>query len=148
KQWCLGWLVAGVLVVGMSFRAAGQDSPPFPKPAPEFEEMKKLVGTWDCTVRFQGKESKGSMTYQLACSGMWLASKFDGTFFNQPFQGRGLDTYDAAKKKYVGIWVDSMATTPMMSEGTYDPAKKTLTMTSDYPGPDGKITKHKMASQW
>jgi hypothetical protein len=59
-----------------------------------------------------------------------------------------MDTYDAAKKKYVGVWIDSMSTAPMVMEGTFDAAKKTLTMVGDGPGPDGKPTKHRTVSEW
>ena len=34
----------------------------------------------------------------------------------------------------------------MMGEGTYDKDKKTMTYVSDYPGPDGKVVKHKIVS--
>jgi hypothetical protein len=33
-------------------------------------------------------------------------------------------------------------------EGTYDKEKKTLTMTGEGPGMDGKPTKHKAVSEW
>jgi hypothetical protein len=39
--------------------------------------------------------------------------------------------YDNAKKKFVSSWVDNMGTGIMLSEGTYDPATKTITYTSE-----------------
>jgi len=54
-----------------------------------------------------------------------------------------LDTYDAAKKKYVSIWVDSMGTTPMITEGSFDKESKSMTMTGETAGPDGKPAKVK-----
>ena len=36
------------------------------------------------------------------------------------------------KKKFVGSWVDNMGTGIMFSEGTYDPATKTFTYTSEF----------------
>jgi hypothetical protein len=62
------------------------------------------------------------------------------------FSGRGLDTYDPAKKKFVAVWVDSMSTSPMVMEGTYDKEKKTLTLSGEGPGMDGKPTKYKSVS--
>ena len=59
------------------------------------------------------------------------------------FQGRGLSTYDAAKKKYIEVWADSMSTSPMLMEGTYDKAGKVLTSTGEGPGIDGPNTKYK-----
>jgi hypothetical protein len=75
--------------------------------------------------------------------GMWLIGNFEGEFGGQKFQGRGMDTYDAASQKYISVWIDSMSTRPMISEGTYDADKKTLTMTGEGPGQDGKMAKYK-----
>ena len=144
-------VVAGLvclLLVGVS---QGQE---FPKPGPEHEMLKKLEGVWEATVKSSfepGKpptESKGTATYKMECQGLWLSGDFRGSFGGMPFQGKGLDSYDPGKKKYVGVWVDSMGGPPMISEGTYDKDKKTLTMTSDYPGPDGKPTKFKMVTEY
>jgi Protein of unknown function (DUF1579) len=146
RQRCVGWMVAAVAVGFLVGWSALAQEPP--KPGPEHDILKQLEGTWDATVKFAGNESKGTQTYKMDLGGLWLLSKFDGTFGGQPFQGRGADSYDAKKQKYVGVWVDSMTTTPMLSEGTYDKEKKTLTMTSDHPGPDGKLAKHKMVSEW
>ena len=70
----------------------------------------------------------------------------EAELFGAKFQGKSLDTYDAGKKKYVGVWIDSMGTSPLLLEGTYDKEKKTLTMTGDGPGMDGKPTKFKSVS--
>ena len=54
-----------------------------------------------------------------------------------------MDGYDPIKKKYVSVWVDSMSAAPMIFEGEYDAAGKTLTMFSDSPTPDGKPARWK-----
>jgi hypothetical protein len=72
---------------------------------------------------------------------MWLVGHFKGEFAGMPFEGRSFTSYDPAKKKYIDIWVDSMAPVPMISEGTFDKEKKTLNMSAEYPGPDGKPMK-------
>jgi hypothetical protein len=117
-----------------------------PKPGPEHEVLKKMVGDWTLTMKMMGTESKGTTTYKMELGGLWLMSKLDCELFGQKFSGHGMDSYDAAKKKYVGVWVDSMSTTPMTMEGTYDAKTKTMTLTGDGPGPDGKPTKHKTVS--
>jgi hypothetical protein len=120
-----------------------------PKPGPEHDVLKDLAGTWDATIKMEGMpESKGDVTYRMGVGGLWLLSRVRSSFGGQPFEGRGMDSYDAAKKKYVSVWVDSMGTTPMISEGTYDKKTKTMTMTSDYPGPDGKPAKYKTVSRF
>jgi len=97
-----------------SSSAVAQD---VPTPGPEHQQLKRLEGDWIATVKSFWSESKGTMTYKLECGGLWLVSDFRGEFGGQKFQGRGLDTYDAQKKKYVSVWVDSMSTTPLLMEG-------------------------------
>src|SRR5262245_36614956 len=105
-----------------------------PKPGPEFDIYKKLEGTWEEYVKATfapgqpAEGSKGKATWKLECGGLWLVGDFKGGFEKMPFQGKSLESYDAKKKKYVSVWVDSMGPTPMLSEGTYDKEKKTLTM--------------------
>ena len=118
-----------------------------PKPGPEHEVLKKLEGTWDATMKMMGMEFKGTMVWKMDLGGLWLASNYEGDFGGMKFQGKGFDSYDQKKKKYVAVWVDSMMTTPMTMEGTYDTGAKTLTMSGEMPGQDGKPMKHKMVSQ-
>ncbi|MFO0809758.1 MAG: DUF1579 domain-containing protein [Gemmataceae bacterium] len=120
---------------------------PTPKPGPEHDIFKKQVGTWETTMKMGTVEEKGTATYKMDLGGLWLVSTFESNFGGSPFSGRGFDSYDAGKKKYVSVWMDSMSTAPIVMEGTYDTAKKTLTMVGDAPGPDGKAVKHKAVSE-
>jgi len=119
----------------------------FPKPGPEHEMLKKLEGTWDATTKAGGMESKGTMTYKMALGGLWLMSKFEGDFAGTKFEGHGMDSYDPMKKKFVGVWVDSMSASPLVMEGTYDKEKKAITMVGEGPGMDGKPAKYKTVSE-
>ena len=119
-----------------------------PKPGPEHEMLKKMVGTWDTTMKFGGMESKGTTTYKMELGGLWLSGAMEIDLGGMKFQGKGMDTYDAAKKKYISVWFDSMGTQPMLMEGTYDKDKKTLTLSGDSPGPDGKPAKWKSVSKY
>jgi Protein of unknown function (DUF1579) len=49
----------------------------------------------------------------MGVGGLWLRETFKADFAGKKFEGRGLMSYDSANKKYVGVWVDSMATVPM-----------------------------------
>ena len=93
-------------------------------------------------------KSKGTMTYKMEVGGTWLVGDFEGDFGGMKFNGKGLDSYDANKKKYVSVWVDSMSTAPMTMEGTYDAAKKTMTMSGEATGPDGKPNKMKSVTEF
>jgi hypothetical protein len=133
--------VAAVVLVVTAAGVTGQEPA---RPGPEHELLKKMVGTWDTTMTIPGLgASKGTCVYKMELGGLWLTSAVESDLGGHKFSGRGLDGYDAGKKKYVGVWVDSMSTAPMLMEGTYDAAKKTLTMSGDGPGPDGKATRFK-----
>jgi hypothetical protein len=132
---------------------AADEFPAPPKPGPEHEMLKQMEGTWDTSVKMGGdakdaKESKGTATYKMELGGLWLVGNHEGDLGGMKFQGKGMESYDPAKKKYVSVWADSMGTVPMISEGTYDKEKKTLTWTSDYPGPDGKMAKYHMVTEF
>ncbi len=117
------------------------------KVGPEHEMLKKLTGTWDTTMKAGGMEFKGKVSYKMELGGLWLVSSLESDLGGQKFFGKGLDTYDAKKKKFVSVWFDSMSTTPLTMEGTFDSAKKILTMAGEGPGMDGKPAKWKSVSE-
>ena len=104
----------------IAFCALGAQAQDMPKPGPEHDKMKAIEGTWDAVVSFQGKESKGTMTYKMGMGGFWMVEHFKGTFADSKFEGRGMTTYDPEKKKYVNIWADSMGPSYMITEGTFE----------------------------
>jgi hypothetical protein len=117
-----------------------------PKPGPEHELLKKREGTWTTIMTAGGQEFKGAVSYKMELGGLWLVGSMESDLGGQKFHGKSLDTYDAGKKKYVGVWFDSMSTTPMTMEGNYDKEKKTMMMVGDGMGPDGKPAKWKSVS--
>jgi hypothetical protein len=104
------WFGAIVLAGLLAAPAAAQ--PPLPKPGPEHEVLKKHVGTWDLTMKFGGMETKGTSTYKMDLGGMWLSSTVESEIFGMKFQGHGMDSYDATKKKYVSAWFDRVRHRP------------------------------------
>jgi hypothetical protein len=135
-------------VVAVEFAAPVSLAQEPPKPGPEHEMLKKLEGTWDLTMKFGPNESKGTVVYKMELGGLWLHGATEADLFGAKFQGKSLDSYDAGKKKFVGVWIDSMGTQPMFMEGSYDKDKKALTMIGDGPGQDGKPTKFKSVSTY
>src|SRR5262245_9569747 len=104
-------LVASVVVVPALMAQAPSE------PSPEHKKLKDLEGTWDAVMKMGDMESKGTMVYKMELGGLWLVGDFQGDFGGQKFSGRGLDGYDPIRKKYVSVWVDSMSTSPMFTEG-------------------------------
>lgn len=118
-----------------------------PKPGPEHKALKSREGNWETTMKAGPMEHKGTVTFKMELGGLWLAGTLESELFGQKFTGKSLDSYDPVKKKYVSIWVDSMSTSPVNMEGNYDKEKKTLTMTGEGPGMEGKTTKYKSISK-
>ncbi len=137
-------IVALVVVAVLAIPAYGQE---MPKPGPEHEWLKKKVGTWETTMKFGDKESKGIVTFKMELGDLWLVGKMESELFGQKFSGRSLDSYDVVKKKYIGVWVDSMSTSPVTMEGTYDKTKQELTMSGSGPGMDGKTTTYRSVTK-
>lgn len=118
-----------------------------PKPGPEHEILKAMEGNWDLTMKIAGMDSKGTVAWKMELGGLWLTGALECEMLGTKFTGKSIDGYDATKKKFVGVWVDSMSASPMMMEGTYDKDKKTMTMIGDGPGMDGKPTKYRSVSE-
>lgn len=134
-------IVVWLATVNLSF---AQD---FPKPGPEHEKLKELVGNWDALMDMGGQKTKAKATYKSICDGMWVVSDFEGELAGAKFHGHGLDGYDLNKKKYVGVWIDSWSSAPLHMEGNYDPKTKLLVMTGDSVGLDGKPEKFKATTE-
>lgn len=128
--------VCGVLSLAAVFAVVHAGENPlekYAKPGEEHKMLAKSAGTWKAHVKFWMKpgeapdESDGIMKKKMIMGGRFLEEEFTGKFGDQKFTGGGLVGYDIRKKKYVNVWVDSMSTAIMTSEGTYDPEKKTYT---------------------
>ena len=141
----IGALIAAGLLLVTAPRLTAQ--PPQPKPGPEHEHFKQLEGTWDATIHEKDSTTKGVAQWKVGLGGLWLLEHFKSEFGGMAFEGMGATSYDPAKKKYVGVWIDSMSTRPMNFEGHFDKGKKTLTTVGIAPGPDGKDMKLTMSSR-
>jgi hypothetical protein len=127
-----------------------QAMPPMPKPGPEHALFKEDEGTWDAVIEIFAApnaptmKSKGVETNTVGCGGLCLVTDFKGEMMpGTTFHGHGVATWDPAKKKYVGSWTDSMSQGLAVSEGTWDPAARTMTGWMEGPDVSGAITKMK-----
>jgi hypothetical protein len=144
----LSLTVAGVVLLVGSAHA--QD---YPKPSAEHDQLKQMAGVWDAQVKVTfepGKppqESKGTFKAKLDLGGFFLVTEFKSDIAGKPFQGRGLTGYDPFKKKYVGIWVDSMSPGIHTSQGSFDKSGKIFTENMEGPDPKGKIMKMRAVTE-
>jgi hypothetical protein len=107
-----------------------------------------LDGSWNYTIRFwmnpdpnaPPQQSKGTATRKSVMGGRYVMMDVsgkmqmpgeDGKMKDMQFKGMGVEGYDNVKKKFVSSWIDNMGTGIQFSDGTYDPATKTLTYTSE-----------------
>jgi hypothetical protein len=110
--------------------------------------LSSLDGSWNYTIKMwmnpdpnaKPQESKGTATRKTVMAGRYVMMDVsgkmqmpgeDGKMKDVQFKGMGLEGYDNVKKKFVGSWIDNMGTGIEFSEGTYDPATKTFTYTSE-----------------
>jgi len=118
-------------------------------PGPAHEALKQLVGKWT----YKGKmwmdpaappmEMTGTSERKLIMEGRFLTDHIKGDP-PMPFEGMGWSGYDNHSKKYWYTWIDSMTTSVMTAEGTYDAKTKTLTFNSEcYDPGEGKVCKGK-----
>lgn len=107
----------------------------------EHRLLHQRVGTWDVTVRMwmapgsPAEESKGTSECRLILGGRYIQEKFESMVMGQPFSGLGLTGFDNIKKKYVSIWIDSMSTGIMTSEGVPAADGKSIEYVGDLPDP-------------
>jgi hypothetical protein len=132
------FLFAWAVVVSSVAAQAAFAQQPLPSAAEENKIFKADVGTWDATVSIYpaGPDgpvvtSKGTETNRQLTEGTWLITEFKADLGGLPYAGHGLYGYDAAKKKYVGTWVDSMSAQLTVMEGDYDADTKTMTLFSE-----------------
>jgi hypothetical protein len=110
--------------------------------------LSDMNGNWNFAIKMwmnpdpnaKPQESKGTATRKSAMGGRYVMMDVtgkmlmpgeDGNMKDVQFKGMGIEGYDNAKKKFVSSWIDNMNTGIQFSEGTYDPATKTFTYTSE-----------------
>jgi hypothetical protein len=102
-------------------------------PGPEHKRLDDLAGTFTCTVKSWMEpgqppvESTATSESKWILGGRYLVQDVTGTFAGMPFYGHGLNGYDNAQKKYIGVWVDSFGTGVSQSVGTADASGKVIT---------------------
>lgn len=135
--------------------ATAQQQPEFPGPEKEHQWLHKFVGEWTTT----SKASMGPDQPPMECSGtiesrmigeFWIINEMQSNPQGMPMRGIQTIGYDAAKKKYVGTWVDSMMNHLWLYEGTVDESGNKLTLEAEGPNfmADGKLTKFRDAYEF
>lgn len=154
--------MAAVLAAMVSMPVLAQEqgeAPDFesflPKPTAEHEMLKRDVGTWDAKIKtYMGgpdappEVSEGVETNRML-GDLWVVSDFQGSFAGMPFTGHAQVGFDSKADRFVMSWIDSVSTSLMTLQGTYDPSSKTLTMTGKAYDPSlGKEVEQKSVTRY
>ena len=84
----------------------------------------------------------------MILDGRVLVEDVKSTMMGTPYSGQGLRGYDNVTGKYWGLWMDSMSTGMMVSEGTCDD-KNACTFTGSWNDPVTKGPfKVRMTTRW
>lgn len=106
--------------------------------APEHALLKGLLGHWTTTIHiFEGqaaksRNSEGTADVKLLLGGLFAQLTQTETRAKQPYEGMKIFGYSEALGKYTADVMDTSATSSRHFVGTYDAAKKKLTMTTHY----------------
>ncbi len=87
------------------------------------------AGVWDAETEIRTGPGETPMRQKAVSTnrlvgGRWLTLDYKA---DSGFEGHGVYGWDAAKRKYTGIWVDSMQTAIAHGEGTWNPTKRIAT---------------------
>jgi hypothetical protein len=102
-------------------------------PGPHHQMLAKSEGTWDAETTMwmapdaPPEKDKGVSVNKMMLGGRYLQVSFKGKMGGMPFEGSGTTGYDNTRKVFTSYWMDNMSTTPMVMEGTWDDATKSIT---------------------
>lgn len=111
-------------------------------PGPMHKWLANFTGEWEADVigymdPAKPDTSKLLQTYSMILNGLYQEAKLTGTMMGMPFEGRSINAYDNAKKKFQTVWVDIFSSGFTYMSGDYDSTTKTLNLKGTQPNPSG-----------
>ena len=111
----------------------GIDPTEFFTPGAMHQWLASFTGTWQADVisymdPAKPDTSKLTQTYSMILNGLYQEAKLTGTMMGMPFEGRSLNGFDNAKKKFQSTWMDSFSSGFTYMTGDYDSSSKTLNL--------------------
>jgi hypothetical protein len=102
-------------------------------PGPMHKWLASFTGTWEADVisymnPTKPDTSKLTQTYSMILNGLYQEAKLTGTMMGMPFEGRSINAYDNAKKKFQTTWIDNFSSGFTYMTGDYDSTSKTMTL--------------------
>jgi len=112
-------------------------------PGPMHKWLASFTGTWEANVigymdPTKPDTSKLIQTYSMILNGLYQEARLTGTMMGMPFEGRSINAYDNAKKKFQTVWIDIFSSGFTYMNGDYDSTSKTLNLKGTQPKPSGE----------
>src|SRR4030095_3697117 len=109
-------------------------------PGPMHKWLASFTGAWEANVisymnPTKPDTSKLLQTYSMILNGLYQEAKLTGTMMGMPFEGRSINAYDNAKKKFQTTWIDIYSSGFTYMSGDYDSTSKTLNLKGTQPNP-------------
>jgi len=107
---------------------------------PMHKWLASFTGTWDAEVisymnPAKPDTSKLIQTYSMILNGLYQEAKLTGTMMGMPFEGRSINAYDNARKKFQTTWIDIYSSGFTYMTGDYDSTSNTLNLKGTQPNP-------------
>lgn len=138
-------IVTATLVASLFTTSAlmAQDLPEVPGPVKEHEWLQRFVGEWDVVSEGTMGEGqppiKGEATMKSSMLGkIWIVNTSEMEIAGTPMKSIQMIGYDTDKKKYVGIWVDSMMNHMWKYEGDVDKSGNKIMLEAEGPSMTGE----------
>ena len=134
-------VLVGILcgVVGLGGYAIGKTRVQSMTLSKEHQWLEQLSGDFTFDMSGVTGESQGTSKVATKLGGLWSVRHFESEVMGQPYTALEILGYDPLKKKYVGVWADSMTPLLTLAEGEFDENTKTLTMRGKSRGMDGQV---------
>ena len=102
-------------------------------PGPMHKWLASFTGTWEADVisymdPTKPDTSKLIQTYSMILNGLYQEAKLTGSMMGMPFEGRSINGFDNAKKKFQTTWMDSFSSGFTYMNGDYDSSSKTMNL--------------------
>lgn len=118
------------------------------QPGEHHTKLMRGVGNWTVDSEFasgpgQMIQSSGTVRVTSVLGGRFVRADFKlDDFMGQPFHGVGYTGYDNGKKKYVGVWMDTMSTGIYSQTGSMDGDVMTMVGVSAMGTPMKIVSEH------
>lgn len=102
------------------------------RPGESHKLLQGFAGDWDVRITFWSapdaapQDSHGSSTLSWILGDRFLQEDFHGDVLGESYQGLGLLGYDAAARRFMTVWLDSLNTAIAVQQGWYSPESSTF----------------------